>query len=93
MNFSVVRLKRKDQVQTLTDVTDTARTGFCVKYGLSCVTACKNCNGEAGENVQGTAMHDVVGVEEAEVDPLDSAADDIADDEDIKYYMPWKRKL
>ena len=65
------------------------RVCLCVKYGLSCVTACKNCNGVACGNVQEIDVGDLVESEDAEIALLDNAVEEIVDDEDIDYYMPW----
>jgi len=43
------------------------RAHLCVKYGLSCITACNHCNGDACENAQKS----VVDKEAVETDVLD----------------------
>jgi len=67
------------------------RTCLCVKYGLSCVAACKNCNGVACENIADSAVdeYDTTDVEEAET--VDNADEEhIIDDECMEYEMPWE---
>jgi len=56
---------------------------LCVKYGLSCITACKHCNGETCEIAQKT----VVNEEAAEADVLDSAVEGFVDDDCVEYYI------
>ena len=66
------------------------------KYGLSCVTACKNCNGISCENVtalgQDCAMDETDLFEDEavnEADVFDIVDEEIVDDEYLEYFMPW----
>jgi hypothetical protein len=61
----------------------------CVKYGLSCVTACKNCNGMSCENAKVQLLDD----EDVLADEVAEVADDLEDyvfsDDTIDFAMPW----
>jgi len=73
---------------------------MCRKYGLSCVTACKNCNGTSCENASDFSHNYTVDddddliadnpVEESNVSFIDGV--DIVDDELMEYFMPWQVK-
>jgi len=68
----------------------------CRKYGLSCVTACKNCNGISCENASDFSQdykadnEDLIGDDIMEEDDMSEIVDeDIVDDEYLEYFMPW----
>jgi hypothetical protein len=70
---------------------------ICRKYGLSCVTACKNCNGTSCENASDFSHNYTVDDDELTGDDLieESAASfiddvDIYDDELMEYFIPWQ---
>ena len=72
------------------------QTCMCRKYGLSCVTACKNCNGISCENVtalgQDCAMDETDLFEDEavnEADVFDIVDEEIVDDDYLEYFMPW----
>ena len=60
----------------------------CVKYGLSCVAACKNCNGVCCENAKVQLLDDDDLLDE-EVADVSSDCDDFVFDDDIELSMPW----
>jgi hypothetical protein len=74
---------------------------MCRKYGLSCISACKNCNGVSCENAteisidniadDGAVAEDDGDDDEAavEVDVFEIDNSDVLDDELIEYYVPW----
>jgi len=70
----------------------------CRKYGLSCVSACKNCNGVACENPDVHATESVTddadlaedgddSIQESDV--VDILEEGLVDDESMEYYLPW----
>ena len=75
-----------------------SRACLCRKYGLSCVAACKNCNGVSCDNANECPI--VSGVEDDDLDGDGLAAeeadvfdgrimDDIVDDDFLEFHMPW----
>jgi hypothetical protein len=73
----------------------------CRQYGLSCVTACKNCNGTSCSNVStfltDGVLHDgdlvgadAVASEDGDIFDEEIIDGEIVDDEYMGYNMPWE---
>jgi hypothetical protein len=61
----------------------------CVKYGLSCVAACKNCNGVSCENAKVQLLDDDDLIFEEEAELSDEVEDYLISDDNIEFATPW----
>ena len=63
-----------------------------MKYGLSCVAACKNCNGVSCENANEVLLDadDLLSGDMAELTDIDDGGeDDVLDEDNMELIMPW----
>ena len=71
---------------------DTRRPCLCRKYGLYCVSACKNCNGSSCENASVIPNTDDIDDDNDEPTELEAGMhlfdDDIIVDDDLDYEVP-----